>query len=151
MKATLPDVASLLPHRGAMVLLDEVIAFDASSIRCRTRSHRRADHPLACDGVLPAWAGVEYGAQAMAAHFSLSAGAAGTMTTGLLGALRDVVCAVERLDDVISPLCVVAERLSSDRSGSIYTFRVAAEDDDRVLVQGRATVVQQVRNSDPLQ
>jgi len=146
--AKLPDVASLLPHRGAMVLLDEVVAFDASTIRCRTRSHRRGDHPLAFEGVLPAWAGVEYGAQAMAAHFSLSAGAGGAMTTGLLGGLRDVVCTVGRLDDVTSPLRIDATRLSNDRSGSIYAFRIAAEDDDRVLVEGRATVIQQVRAPD---
>jgi predicted hotdog family 3-hydroxylacyl-ACP dehydratase len=145
MSDSLPAVADLLPQRGAMVLLDEVIAHDERTIRCRANSHRRSDHPLACEGRLPAWAGVEYAAQAMAAHFSLSASTPGAMTIGLLGGLRDVVCAVERLDDVASPLCIEAERLSKDAAGSIYAFRITAEDDGRVLVHGRATVVQQVR------
>ena len=140
-------VADLLPHRGAMVLLDEVIAHDARTIRCRAHSHHRPDHPLAFEGMLPAWAGVEYAAQAMAAHFSLSSNAAGSMTIGLLGALRDVVCSVERLDDVAAPLRIEAECLAKDAAGSIYAFRICAEDDERVLVAGRATVVQQVRTS----
>ena len=142
----MPDIAGLLPQRGAMVLLDELVAYDERTIRCRAQSHRRRDNPLAHRGMLPAWAGVEYGAQAMAAHFALSAGATGAMTVGLLGALRDVVCAVERLDDVASPLRIDAERLSRDAAGSIYAFRITAEDDDRLLVHGRATVVQQVRD-----
>jgi len=146
LNAAAPFVADLLPHSGTMVLLDEVVTHDDRTIRCRAHSHRRDGHPLAFQGVLPAWAGVEYAAQAMAAHFSLTAGTAGAMTIGLLGGLRDVVCFVERLDDIASPLCVDAERLSNDAAGSIYAFRIIAEADGRTLVQGRATVVQQVRD-----
>ena len=84
-------------------------------------------------------------AQAMAAHFSLVSGVRGESTTGLLGALRDVECATSRLDDVASPLIVRAERLSHDAAGSIYAFRVHAQGDERPLLSGRATVVQQRR------
>jgi predicted hotdog family 3-hydroxylacyl-ACP dehydratase len=140
-----PCVADLLPQRGEMVLLDEVVAHDERTIVCRAHSHRNAGNPLARGGVLPAWAGIEYAAQAMAAHFSLTSGSAGDMTMGLLGALRDVVCSVERLDDVASPLRIGAERLSHDTAGSIYAFRITAEDDGRTLLQGRATVVQRTR------
>jgi predicted hotdog family 3-hydroxylacyl-ACP dehydratase len=129
-----------------MVLLDEVVAHDDRTIRCLARSHRRDGHPLAFEGMLPAWAGVEYAAQAMAAHFSLTAGGAGAMTMGLLGGLRDVACFVDRLDDIASPLFVDAERLSNDAAGSIYAFRITAGVDGRTLVQGRATVVQQLQN-----
>ena len=92
-----------------MVLLDEVISHDERRITCRASSHRDPSHPLARDGMLPVWAGIEYAAQAMAAHFSLSAGVTGAATIGLLGALRDVVCEASRLDDVDSPLIVEAE------------------------------------------
>ena len=145
MNATSHAIGDLLPQRGAMVLLDEVVAHDERTIVCRARSHRNAGHPLARGGILPAWAGIEYAAQAMAAHFSLTTGRGGDMTMGLLGALRDVVCSVERLDDVASPLRIGAERLSFDTAGSIYAFRITAEDDGRTLVQGRATVVQRTR------
>ena len=72
----------------------------------------------------------------------LTAGLAGPTTIGLLGSLRDVVCEVDRLDDVIGALTIACERLSHDRAGSIYAFEVAAEADGRVLLRGRATVVQ---------
>ena len=147
MNATSHAIGDLLPQRGAMVLLDEVVTHDERSIVCRAHSHRNASHPLAGGGVLPAWAGIEYAAQAMAAHFSLTTGSAGGMTMGLLGALRDVVCSVDRLDDVASVLRIGAERLSHDTAGSIYAFRITAEDDGRTLVQGRATVVQRIRTA----
>ena len=135
-------IDALVPHSGSMVLLDEVVMHDKLHIRCRARSHRDPDHPLAHGGVLPGFAAIEYAAQAMAAHFSLTAGLAGPTTIGLLGSLRDVVCEVDRLDDVIGALTIACERLSHDRAGSIYAFEVAAEDDGRVLLRGRATVVQ---------
>jgi len=138
------SIASLLPQSGAMVLLDEVVAHDERTIACRASSHRDPGNPLVHEGVLPAWAAVEYAAQAMAAHFSVCAGASGRATIGLLGGLRDVECEVLRLDDIDGTLLVEAERLSHDSAGSIYAFRVVAETDRRMLVQGRATVVQRV-------
>ena len=138
------SIASLLPQSGAMMLLDEVVAHDERRIACRASSHRDPGNPLVHENVLPAWAAIEYAAQAMAAHFSVSAGAEGRATIGLLGGLRDVECAVTRLDDINAALLVEAERLSHDRAGSIYAFRVMVETDRRMLVQGRATVVHQV-------
>jgi predicted hotdog family 3-hydroxylacyl-ACP dehydratase len=139
-------IAKLLPQTGAMVLLDEVVSHDERRIACRAISHRDTANPLAHDGTLPVWAGVEYAAQAMAAHFCLTANVRGDATIGLLGGLRDVMCEASRLDDVASPLLVEAERLSCDTAGSIYGFRVSAEDDGRPLLRGRATVVQQRRS-----
>ena len=138
-----PPIAKLLPQDGAMVLLDEVLSHDERRIACRASSHRNPANPLVHEGTLPVWAGIEYAAQAMAAHFCLSAEVTGEATIGLLGGLRDVVCEASRLDDVASPLIVEAERLSHDAAGSIYRFRVSAEDDGRPLLHGRATVVQQ--------
>jgi predicted hotdog family 3-hydroxylacyl-ACP dehydratase len=127
-----------------MVLLDEVVAHDAAHIVCRAGTHRSADHPLRQGDRLPVWAGIEYAAQAMAAHFSLGRATPGRATLGLLGALRDVRACVDRLDDVDGALLVAAERLSHDAAGSIYAFRVTGESDGRELLSGRATVVQAV-------
>jgi len=35
-------VARLLPHAGAMVLIDEIVYADPMRIECRTQAHRRA-------------------------------------------------------------------------------------------------------------
>ena len=136
-----PRIADLIPQSGAMVLLDHVIAYDERHMRCRATSHRATGHPLAHRGTLPVWAGIEYAAQAMAAHFTLQSRLAGRPTLGLLGALRHVRASAARLDDVTGPLIVAVERLSRDAAGSIYAFSVGAED-ARELLRGRATVVQ---------
>jgi predicted hotdog family 3-hydroxylacyl-ACP dehydratase len=135
-------IADLVPQSGAMVLIDEITSHDERTLTCRARSHARPDHPLAHRGMLPVWAGVEYAAQAMAAHFTLQSRFAGRPTLGLLGALRDVRASVTRLDDVRGPLFVAVERLSRDAAGSIYAFSLAAGDGSRELLRGRATVVQ---------
>ena len=141
-----PPIEALVPQSGAMLLLHEIVAHDERRITCRALSHRDPGNPLAHEGRLPVWAGIEYAAQAMAAHFGLGAGVPGDVALGLLGGLRDVACEVERLDDIASPLLVFAERLSHDPAGSIYAFSVTAESDGRPLLKGRATVVQRRRD-----
>jgi len=61
----------LLPHAGAMRLLDSVQRWDASSITCRASSHKHCENPLRFDGCLPAVTGLEYAAQAMGIHTGL--------------------------------------------------------------------------------
>jgi predicted hotdog family 3-hydroxylacyl-ACP dehydratase len=61
----MPDIRSLIPHAGPMVLLDRVISVDEDSL-CAEVSIR--SNTLFCgpDGV-GAWVGIEYMAQAIAA------------------------------------------------------------------------------------
>lgn len=55
----------LLPHRGPMLLLDEMVEVDAERIVCTAAV--RSDSPFVRDGLLQAPALMEYMAQAMAA------------------------------------------------------------------------------------
>ena len=50
-------LAGLIPHGGAMCLLDEVLHMDDESITCRATSHRNPGHPLREGGILPAVSG----------------------------------------------------------------------------------------------
>ncbi|MCK7498102.1 MAG: hypothetical protein MZW92_50905 [Comamonadaceae bacterium] len=68
------QICARLPHGGHMCLLERLESFDAEAIRCRARSHRDADNPLRSNGQLHAVCGVEYAAQAMALHATLTAG-----------------------------------------------------------------------------
>jgi predicted hotdog family 3-hydroxylacyl-ACP dehydratase len=65
-----PSIAELLPHRGPAVLLERVLSHDAKTTVCavdpRGSGHYRAD-----DGSVPSWVGLEYMAQAVAAHGGL--------------------------------------------------------------------------------
>lgn len=133
------EIASMIPHTGAMCLLDGVLQWDATSIQCVSRSHRDANNPMRINGQLPALCGIEYAAQAMAVHGGLSGIVGGKPRAGYLAGLRDVVCLVERLDDLTGDLIIDAEQIMGDASLAIYQFllRVGATE----VLRGRATVV----------
>jgi len=130
-------IAELIPHDGSMCLLHEVLRSDEDSITCRAVSHRDPNHPLREEGMLPALAGIEYAAQAMAVHGALRETRGSR--PGMLAAVRDVVLSVERLDDVVDDLEITARRLLDDSNRLLYEFEVHAG--ARQLLRGRAAVV----------
>jgi predicted hotdog family 3-hydroxylacyl-ACP dehydratase len=133
-------IATLIPHAGAMCLLDAVLDWDATRIRARSTSHAHADHPLRRDGALHAVHLCEYGAQAAAVHGALVARAAGgAPRAGLLAALREVRLHVEVVDPAGMALDIEAECLLGDAHGAQYAFRIAR--DGCLLASGRATIV----------
>jgi len=128
-----------LPHQGSMCLLDAVTAWDAQHIRCTASSHRHAANPLRAHDRLGAACGIEYAAQAMAAHGALLAAADGAPRAGYLASVRGVELHVTRLDDLAADLEIEAERLSGDDNTILYGFCVSAA--GRELLSGRAAVV----------
>lgn len=132
-------IAALVPHAGAMCLLDEVAAWDAHRIRCIARGHRDPGNPLRIGGALAALCGIEYAAQAMAAHGRLCAAVPRTPRSGYLASVSDVVCRVERLDDLEGDLVIEAERLAGDEARVLYGFRLLSEDLE--ILAGKALVV----------
>ncbi len=142
MLADRTQIARVIPHSGAMCLLDGVLACDAQGIRCISGTHLDPGNPLRTANGLHALCGIEYAAQAMAVHggMTAAAGEAGRRPrAGYLAGVRDVQCAVPRLDTLASPLTIEAERLMGDGVNVIYQFRLSAAGE--TVVQGRATVV----------
>lgn len=147
------DIARRIPHQGSMCLLDTVLAWDKNQIRCQTLSHLAPHHPLLAHGRLGAACGVEYAAQAMAIHGALVAenddsddsGDAGSAPprAGYLASMRNVTLFVERLDTVVGPLTVNAERLTGDANTVLYSFTVESgvQNGAQTLLSGRAVVV----------
>ena len=138
------EIARMIPHAGAMCLLDSVLEWDAEHICCRAVSHRDANNPLRCRGKLHAISGVEYASQAMAVHGALSGAVAGRPRAGYLASLRDVVCHRAWLDDGDEPLIISAARMMGDESRVMYRFSVAAGELE--IMAGRATVVLDISN-----
>jgi len=130
-------IAARIPHTGAMVLLDRVIEWDEHAIRCGTRSHLDPHNPLREPDGLPAWAGLEYAAQAAALHGTLLGG--GTPRRGYLALARDVHASCERLDGIEGELLAHATLVHSDPAGAIYQFELACA--TRVLLTGRTTLM----------
>jgi len=133
------DIAALIPHAGAMVLLDHVEAWDRGSILCRARSHTDAANPLRRHGRLAACCGLEYALQAAALHGALAAGDI-AQRPGYVAALRAVALHVDRLDVAeFGDLRVAARLERQEDSGMIYALEVQAAD-GVMLVSGRATI-----------
>ena len=134
------DLARLLPHRGAMCLLNAVVSASESAIVCSATSHRSPTNPLRVGGRLQALAAIEYAAQAMAVHGGLATGVPGAAAEpGRLVAVRDVRLYATTLDDVAEDLEIAATRVAADAAGLVYAFSVAAG--GQLLVEGRATVM----------
>jgi len=133
------ELEQLLPHSGAMCLLDAVQSWDDVCIVCTAVSHDKADNPLRHRNHLPSISGLEYAAQAMAVHCGLLTRCNGAPpAVGYLGAVRDLRLHAGRMDDVAGKITITAQRLIGDRSSAMYAFRISALDLD--LLTGRASV-----------
>jgi len=135
------DWAHLIPHAGAMCLLDAVLAWDDRGIHAISACHARADNPLRGTNGLHAVHLAEYGAQAMALHGGLLARERGSELArpGRLVSLREVALFEEYVDHLDGHLDVHAECLYADDGGAQYAFRV--EHRGRLLCSGRAAVI----------
>jgi predicted hotdog family 3-hydroxylacyl-ACP dehydratase len=122
-----------------MCLLDEVTSWDETAIRCVSRSHRDPANPLRSGSRLPALCGIEYAAQAMAAHGALAGAIAGRPKAGYLVSVREVACHGDALDDREGDLVIDAERLAGDAERVSYRFRLRVGEIE--VLTGRATVV----------
>jgi predicted hotdog family 3-hydroxylacyl-ACP dehydratase len=132
-------ILGLIPHAGAMCLLDDVVRWDETSITCRSVRYAEADNPMRrADGRLGSVAGIEIASQAMALHGRLSA-EEGPPRPGFLVSLRDVRLRATLLPSDIGPLTIVAQRLLGDARGASYSFTVTAGEDE--WLTGRATVL----------
>ncbi len=140
------QIRTLIPHAGAMCLLETVTFWDETRIMCMTQTHRDPANPLRRQGRLAVQHGVEYGAQAAAIHGSLRAQAAGQPAPpGYLAALRDVRWVVTDLDAVAAPLEVAAHLLMGDASHCIYAIQVSAGG-QQVLAEARITIAPQAHH-----
>lgn len=132
------QIATRIPHAGAMCLLERVERWSERDIHCTAIGHRATDNPLRSNGQLPVSAGIEYAAQAMAVHGSLLEPTATEPRRGYLAALSRVEWSVDRLDDIDGELLIEAVRDTVSAGGSSYQFSVRAG--DRLLLSGAAVI-----------
>ena len=65
---TMPDIRELVPHAGPMCLLDRVVAADCGTLTAEVAIHEASLFFSEASGGVGSWVGVEYMAQAVAAH-----------------------------------------------------------------------------------
>jgi predicted hotdog family 3-hydroxylacyl-ACP dehydratase len=134
-----------VPHRGAMSLLDSVERWDDLSIVARVRVPAEGLFAGA-DGV-PAWVGIEYMAQAVAAWSGgrTQAGGGSPRIGYLLGS--------RRYEATVAAFAIGAElqvfaqcELMGDNGLGLFDCRITQ--DGRVLASGRLSVFEPPRNSE---
>ena len=133
-------IEALIPHRGAMCLLDGLLDWTAERITCRATGHVAPDHPLRTASGLLSVVAIEYAAQAMALHGALLArDSGGEALPGFLASARGVMLHRARLDDLPGPLHIEAWRQAGDARQLLYAFSVRHAGE--TVAEGRVAVV----------
>lgn len=132
------DIEKLIPHSGAMSLLNAVQEWDQQRLRCSASSHRDPRNPLRGEAGLSSLCGIEYAAQGMALHGALT-DKENSGRQGLLISVKDVRRLAQRLDGIAHDLTIDVELLASDDTMFNYQFRVSANGD--TLIEGKAAVL----------
>ncbi|MBB3227271.1 putative hotdog family 3-hydroxylacyl-ACP dehydratase [Luteibacter sp. Sphag1AF] len=129
-------IEQLLPHAGAMILLDELIECEIERVVCTRRVQRGAAFTDR-DG-LPAWAGIELMAQTIAAWNGYNARVAGQpVRPGFLLGTRSYRCNVQHFP-IGTELRIEAVRGFHDDEGmAAFICRIEAQD---MLAEARLTV-----------
>ena len=136
------EICAMIPHAGAMCLLDNVMSWDENTIICQSFSHQNPHNPLIKNGRLSAIHAVEYAAQAMAVHGCLLARTKGEqLNPGYLAALKEVQLHRRYLDDLAGPLTIKADQLMAGGGNLMYTLEVSSG--GQVIATARVTVVTQ--------
>jgi predicted hotdog family 3-hydroxylacyl-ACP dehydratase len=134
------QIEALIPHRGAMCLLDRLVDWSADRIVCVATGHVAPDNPLRTASGLSATVAIEYAAQAMALHGALLAReGGGEALPGFLASARGVKLHRLRLDDLAGLLEVEATRQAGDAKQLLYAFTL--KHSGSVIAEGRVAVV----------
>ena len=135
----MPDIRSLVPHAGPMLLLDRVVSADADNLLAEVRI--RSDS-LFCnaDGV-GVWVGIEYMAQAIAAWAGCIARSRGEpVKLGFLLGTRRYECS-RPIFVIGSLLQVHVRRVFQDESG-LGSFECYIDDEQGRVATATVTVFQ---------
>jgi len=137
----LPDIKTLVPHTGTMSLLDSLVAVDAETLSARVAIG--PDTLFCTGGAVGAWVGVEYMAQAVAAHAGHQARQRGEpVRVGFLLGTRRYACAVPAFA-VGSVLTIRVQRaLQGDNGLGAYECRIEDGASGAELASATITVFQ---------
>lgn len=121
------QIEVLLPHQGAMFLLDRVTRFDRNGIECIASSHRDPNNPLRHLNCLPAHVAIEYAAQAAGVHGGLlnqQLNPDAPAQMGYLAVVSNLHWQMQRLDDLPGDLEIHARRTAVTPGGRAYHVEI---------------------------
>ncbi|NRA40623.1 MAG: hypothetical protein HRU15_20930 [Planctomycetes bacterium] len=121
------DVAQLVPHSAAMSLLDDIITYDKQSLQAAVEIH---EHSMFADKYgVPAWVGLEYMAQTVAAFAGTLAREQGQQpAVGFLVSTRKYTSSVPYFPLLCRLHINVCLNIQSDDGLSVFDCRLSTED-----------------------
>lgn len=143
MRVLADDLQKLIPHSGAMCLLDTVESWGPVAIVCTTMQHRSPTNPLRHERRLSSVHAIEFAAQATAVHGALLMPPGSDPSFGLLASVRNCRFHCATLDDVEGALLVEVQRLAA--SAALVMVEFAVSGDGRRLVEGRVSIFMEHR------
>lgn len=136
-------IATMLPHSGDMVLIDNVESFDNNTLCTSITSHRRDAHPLTSNEELASVILIEYAAQAAGLHRALHAyDKKQKPTLAYLASLSDVYIAPVRINIINDNLILNVNLILAEATKAIYRFKVL--DNDVILCKGQMVLAEPV-------
>lgn len=116
------NIAELIPHSGCMVLLDRIIDFNEHSLTAELVV--RDDGLFGNGKTVPAWAGIEYMAQAIAACAGIKSKQAGeTIKPAFLLGTRSYASNVASFD-VGTKLCIRIKNIIQDDKMGVFECKI---------------------------
>lgn len=123
------DVAELVPHSGTMSLLDEVLAYNDDSLTARVSLSQHSLFAEPCG--VPAWIGIEYMAQAVAAYAGSIAKAKGeAITIGFLVGTRKYQCQRAYFPLGSRLIIRVEKELQGENGLGVFNCTIQADNDN---------------------
>src|SRR5262247_1075096 len=144
----IPEIRSLLPHAGPMVLLDRVISANEESLRAEVRI--RSDSLFCAAAGVGAWVGIEFMAQAIGAWAGYTGQLRGEpVKLGFLLGTRRYECSRPAFA-LGSRLEVRIQRVFQNENG-LGSFECYIDDGEGRIASASVTVFQPVEVDDFLQ
>jgi len=135
----LPPVAEVVPHAGAMRLIDELVHVDADG--CVARATVRATQLFVDDDGMPGWVGIEYMAQTIAAWAGAQDRMAGRPAgIGFLLGSRRYACDVPAFP--VGSVLTVAARVELAGENGLGMFACTLSLDGREVARANVSVFQ---------
>lgn len=134
----LPDIRSLVPHTGPMLLLDHIDAVGADGLTATVTI--RSDSEFLDGESVGAWIGIEYMAQAIAAfagYESIDTG--GSVKPGFLLGTRRYSCSVPSFPVGCTLRVTVRRELQGDNGLASFTCEIAG---DGIMAEATVSVFQ---------
>ena len=144
---TLPDIRDLVPHSGAMILLDRLVAADDESLCAEVLV--RPNSLFLVDGAIGGWVGLEYMAQAIGAFAGYRARLRGEpVRIGYLLGTRHYEC-TQPCFALGSRLRIYVKRVLQSQDG-LAAFDCRIDDENGMVASANVTVFQSADGEKPM-